>query len=59
MKSTSCLNEAAEAACSTGSGESTMTIVNGEVVVKDGEHTGACSGRMLESGKIANGYLSS
>ena len=36
-----------------------MTIVNGEVLVEDGEHTGVFPGRVLGNGKIANGYLSS
>ena len=35
-----------------------MTIVNGEVLVEDGEHTGVFPGRVLGNGKIANGSLS-
>jgi len=36
-----------------------MTIVNGEVVVEDGEHSGAFPAMCWGSGKMANGYLSS
>jgi N-acyl-D-aspartate/D-glutamate deacylase len=36
-----------------------MTMVNGEVLVEEGEHTGVFPGRVLGNGKIANGSLSS
>jgi hypothetical protein len=36
-----------------------MTIVNGEILVEDSEHTGVFPGRVLGNRKIANGCLSS
>ena len=36
-----------------------MTMVNGEVLVEDGEHTGVFPGRVLGNGRIAKDYLSS
>ena len=35
-----------------------MTMVNGEILVEDGEHTGVFPGRVLGNGRIANEYLS-